>query len=100
VLGAPAPAAANTEAAALADRLAERWAALQRADATFPDSIRPDTHDWGRYGEAGLGYGLMLAGVRAGRPDWVERGARAQAYAAAKAPDRLSVFESMLIASG
>ena len=42
----------------------------------------------------------MLAGVRTGRPDWVEAGARAQAYAAAKAPDRLSVFESMLIASG
>jgi hypothetical protein len=42
----------------------------------------------------------MLAGVRTGRPEWVEAGARAQVYAAAKAPDRLSVFESMLIASG
>ena len=73
---------------------------LQRDNGTFLDSIRPDTHDWGRYGESGVGYGLMLAGVRTGRPEWVEAGARAQAYAAAKAPDRLSVFESMLLASG
>ena len=94
------PAAADAEPAALADRLAERWVALQRDDGTFLDSIRPDTHDWGRYGESGVGYGLMLAGVRTGRPEWVEAGARAQAYAAARAPDRLSVFESMLIASG
>ena len=94
------PAAAHAEPAPLADRLAERWVALQRDNGTFLDAIRPDTHDWGRYGESGVGYGLMLAGVRAGRPDWVEAGARAQAYAAAKAADRLSVFESMLIASG
>ena len=95
-----APAAAAPAPAELADTLAERWAALQRPDATFPDSIRPDTHGWGRYGEAGVGYGLLLAGVRAHRPDWVEAGARAQAFAAETAVDRLSVFESMLIASG
>ena len=83
-----------------ADRIAERWAALQRPDATFPDSIRPDTHTWGRYGQAGVGYGLMLAGIRGGRPEWVEAGARAQAYAIVRALDRSSVFESMLIASG
>ncbi len=100
LLCAPGQAAAEGDPAELADRLAERWAALQRDNATFPDSIRPDTHDWGRYGESGVGYGLMLAGIRAARPDWVEAGARAQSYAAAKAPDRLSVFESMLIASG
>src|SRR5918992_3573144 len=94
------PAAAHAEPAPLADRLAERWVALQRDNGTFLDAIRPDTHDWGRYGETGVGYGLMLAGVRTGRPEWVEAGARAQAYAAAKAADRLSVFESMLIASG
>ena len=95
-----AHAAAAPRAAALADPLAERWATLQLADATFPDSIRPGTHTWGRYGEAGVGYGLMLAGVRAARPDWIEAGARAQAYAAERALDRLSVFESMLMASG
>ena len=94
------PAQAAPSSAALADRLAARWAALQRADGTFPDSIRPGTHMWGRYGEAGLGYGLMLAGVRGSRPDWVQAGARAQAVAAMQATDRLSVFESMLIASG
>ena len=95
-----APSAAQADPAPLADRLAERWVGLQRDNGTFLDAIRPDTHDWGRYGESGVGYGLMLAGVRAGQPQWVEAGARAQAYAAAKAPDRLSVFESMLIASG
>ena len=96
---APAAAAAP-QPAELADPLAQRWAELQRADATFPDTIRPDTHGWGRYGEAGVGYGLLLAGARAQRPDWLEAGARAQAYAAETATDRLSVFESMLIASG
>jgi hypothetical protein len=43
---------------------------------------------------------LALAGVRGGRPDWVEAGARAQAYAIERALDRSSVFESMLVASG
>ena len=93
-------AAAATTPAQLADPLAAHWAAAQNPDATFPDSIRPGTHTWGRYGEAGVGYGLILAGVRTGRPDWIEAGARAQAYAAAHATDRLSVFESMLMASG
>jgi hypothetical protein len=97
LLGVPA---AHADPASLADRLAERWVGLQRDNGTFLDSIRPETHDWGRYGESGVGYGLMLAGVRTGRPEWVEAGARAQVYAAARAPDRLSVFESMLIASG
>jgi hypothetical protein len=98
-VAAPARAAAPAPAR-LADRLAERWAALQREDGTFPDSIRPNTHTWGRYGEAGLGYGLLLAGIRSDRPEWVQAGARAQAYAATHATDRLSVFETMLIASG
>ncbi len=93
-------AAAATTPAELADPLAAHWAAVQNADGTFPDSIRPGTHTWGRYGEAGVGYGLILAGVRTARPDWIEAGARAQAYAAVHAVDRLSVFESMLMASG
>src|SRR5829696_6347290 len=100
LVGGAEPARAATGAAALADRLAERWTALQRPDATFPDSIRPDSYTWGRYGQAGVGYGLLLAGLRSARPEWIEAGARAQAYAAAHARDRLSVFESMLLASG
>jgi hypothetical protein len=101
LLAAAGPAhASGQDPAALADRLAERWAALQRPNGTFPDSIRPDTRTWGRYGEAGVGYGLLLAGIRSGRAEWVQAGARAQAYAASQAIDRLSVFESMLIASG
>ena len=63
--------------------------ALQRADGTFPDSIRPGTHGWGRYGEAGLGYALILAGVRSGHPEWT-RGGRPRAGATrARRPDRL-----------
>jgi hypothetical protein len=99
-LVAAVPARAAPDAARLADSIAERWVALQRPDATFPDSIRPDTHTWGRYGQAGVGYGLMLAGIRSGRPAWIEAGARAQAYAAERALDHSSVFENMLIASG
>jgi hypothetical protein len=95
-----APASAAPTAAGLAERLAEPWLALQQPDGSFPDSIRPGTHDWGRYGDAGLGYGLMLAGLRTHRPDWVEAGARAQAHAAGRATDRSSAFETMLIASG
>ena len=100
MLGAAPPARAAPDPGALAERIAARWTALQRPDGTFPDSIRPDTHTWGRYGQAGIGYGLALAGVRGGRPDWVEAGARAQAYAIERALDRSSVFESMLVASG
>lgn len=97
---AQAPAGAAPAPAAFATPLAERWAQLQGANGAFPDSIRPANRAWGRYGEAGLGYGLMLAGLRTGRSDWLAAGARAQRYAIANAPDRLSVFESMLIASG
>ena len=100
LLGAAAPARAASGPAELADRLAERWTGLQRPNGTFPDSIRPGSFSSGRYAEAGMGYGLLLAGIRAHRPDWVEAGARAQAYAARQATDRLSVFESMLLASG
>jgi hypothetical protein len=94
-----APAAAAPAPAEVADALSDRWAALQGPDAVFPDSIRPGSHSYGRYGEAGMGYGLMLAGVRRSRPDLVEAGARAQVYAAEHAPDRGSVFESMMMAS-
>src|SRR5829696_730983 len=102
-LAAAAPAAraaAPPAPATVADALAEAWAERQNGDGSFPDSIRPTSHGWGRYGEAGLGYGLILAGVRAGRPEWTQAGARAQRYAIEHAPDRLSVFESMMLASG
>jgi hypothetical protein len=84
----------------VADTLSDRWAALQGTDGAFPDSIRVGSSSYGRYGEAGMGYGLMLAGVRRGRPDLIDAGARAQVYAAAHAADRLSVFENMLMAAG
>src|SRR5215218_3492106 len=95
-----ARAAAPPPPATVAGELAAAWAARQNGDGSFPDSIRPTSHGWGRYGEAGLGYGLILAGVRAGRPEWTQAGARAQRYAIEHAPDRLSVFESMMLASG
>ena len=96
---AQAPVGAAPDPAAIADQMAARWVALQRPSGSFPDSIRQQ-RGWGRYGEAGLGYGLMLSGLRAGRPDWIQAGARAQRFAIAQALDRSSVFESMLIASG
>ena len=96
---AQAPVGASPDPAAIADRMAARWVALQRPSGSFPDSIRQQ-RGWGRYGEAGLGYGLMLSGLRAGRPEWIQAGARAQRFAIAQALDRNSVFENMLIASG
>ena len=96
---AQAPVGAAPDPASIADAMAARWVALQRASGSFPDSIRQQ-RGWGRYGEAGLGYGLMLAGLRTGRADWIQAGARAQRFAIVQARDRASVFESMLIASG
>ena len=94
-----APVGAAPSPAAIADQMAARWVALQGPTGSFPDSIR-QTRGWGRYGEAGLGYGLMLAGLRTGNAGWLEAGARAQRLAIAQAQDRASVFENMLIASG
>jgi hypothetical protein len=96
---AQAPVGSSPDPDAIADRMAASWVALQRPSGSFPDSIRQQ-RGWGRYGEAGLGYGLMLSGLRAGRPDWIQAGARAQRFAIAQALDRNSVFENMLIASG
>ena len=95
-----ASSAAAAPPATVADALATNWADRQNGDGSFPDSLRPTSHGWGRYGEAGMGYGLILAGVRTGREDLAQRGARAQLYAIEHAPDRSSVFESMLLASG
>ena len=79
----------DAEPAALADRLAERWVALQRDDGTFLDSIRPDTHDWGRYGEAGRRLRPDARG-RAHGPAGLDRGRRARPglRRRAGAPDR------------
>ena len=87
---AQAPVGSSPDPAAIADRLAARWVALQRPSGSFPDSIRQQ-RGWGRYGEAGLGYGLMLSGLRAGRPDWIQAGARAQRFAIAQALDAAGV---------
>lgn len=92
-------AAAQSAPAQLADAMAERWTALQDADGSFPESVRPRAH-WGGYAEPALGHGLILAGLRAGRADWVQAGARAQRWFVEHAADRRSVFANALLAAG
>lgn len=86
LVAAPPAARADRAPAQLADQLARRivdaWMVLQRSDGSFLDYVADrDTAARDVYGPEMLGTGLLLHGLRTGRPQPVDAGLRAIRFA-------------------
>ena len=82
----------------LIDAMRARYPKLQRPNGHFRSSIGGGT----RYGNAYMGYALLLSGVRAGDDAAVEAGLRGLTYPLqpGRTPNRPSVFEILALAAG
>ena len=83
---------------ALADSMRERYPEIQRENGHFRSSIGGGT----RYGNAYMGYALLMSGVRAGDDAAVEAGLRGltNPLQPGRRPNRPSVFENLALAAG
>lgn len=81
-------------------RVSRRWVGLQGRDGTFPDAIL-GAGVRSRYGEAMLGYSLLLSGLRDRRRAYLNAGLRAITWAtrrARRAYDGDAPFENLAVA--
>nr|MDQ3936417.1 hypothetical protein [Actinomycetota bacterium] len=92
------PAADSKPVDALADAMRERYPAIQRENGHFRSAIGGGT----RYGNAYMGYALLLSGTRAGDDAAVQAGLRGltNPLQPGRTPNRPSVFEILALAAG
>ena len=100
---APASAAAPPEWSQKADEIAAPWPALQQADGSFRDYVlvRDPNDQRDDYGDAILGYGLLLSAARSGNAQLADSALRALEYAldrAARSPST-QVFHQLATVS-
>ena len=83
---------------ALIDSMRARYPEIQRPNGHFRSSIGGGT----RYGNAYMGYALLMSGVRAGDDAAIEAGLRGltNPLQPGRRPNRPSVFESLALAAG
>jgi hypothetical protein len=83
---------------ALIDAMRERYPAIQRESGHFRSAIGGGT----RYGNAYMGYALLMSGVRTGDDEAIEAGLRGltNPLQPGRTPNRPSVFEILALAAG
>jgi hypothetical protein len=101
-----AAAAGSSRWQALSSRMAAPWPALQHRNGELTDLTDrlPEPfgrHPGTRYGDAVMGYGLLMTGLREGDRRLVHTGLRAVSVASdpARRPHRPSVFENFAVAA-